>query len=137
MNEKSITTWKGPVLIKLSKETISTCNPPSRGRTATRFVFPVKNGKKFFVYDHRERSLISARIYIGNKDILSMDINQRGAIEIREHPDGTQYAVIHDIREDILISHSLDEQITMMNRDVEWKTGEANDGRSLVISKLK
>lgn len=133
MNDKIIL-WNGFAIVRFSDKVISTINPPNKKRNATRFSFYISPKKSVEVYDHREQSRISSKIY-ENKRLIKIDVNHRAEVTVKRRADGTEYIVLGDVSEKIKILHAL--QDTKDTESAEWLSPADQEGARLMIKKFK
>ena len=137
MNEDKKIIFRKPVIVKLSDDTIATIDPPNKERSSVKFSFSIGRKKSFTIHDHRERTIISWRIYRENKDLLRKDINRRAELIIKERPDGTRYAILGDRAENDVVIHSFEETETLPSQSPEISIGPNENNRSLIVRKFK
>ena len=136
MKDNKTILWSGSAIIRLSESTIATMDRPSRKRASVRFSFIMSRGRSIDIYDHRERSIISSRIYFENINIMRIDINRRANVTIKERHDGTRYIVLGDVPEKTSIVHALKES-AFGQADTEWSSAPDKEDIVIAIERYK
>jgi len=128
--------WKGSAIVQLSESTIATMDQPNKKRLSVRFSFIIHPKKSIDIYDHRDRSVLSSRIYFENINIMKIDINRRATATVKRREDGTEYIVLSDISENIPITYALQE-IQFGDPSAEWSSPPNKETMFLIARRHK
>jgi len=112
-------------------------DPPNRKRTSVKFSFTTADRRSLEIYDHREQSYISSKVYGENKNILKIDINRRAKVTVKKRDNGTEYIVIGDMAENIPIIYALRETPKKEREKTEWSSSPNERDTVLSISNFR
>lgn len=135
-NNKTII-WEGFAIIQFSESTIATMDPPSKKRASVKFSFTITDRRSFEIYDHREQSYVSSKVYGENKKILKIDINRRAKVTVKKRDNGTEYIVIGDVADNIPITYALREILKKEEKNSEWSSLPNRENMVLSIGNFR